>query len=111
MANYSMGSIAFILGLLISVVAGLMGGANNLYVPLLTAIIAIVVAIMNIDFKETMNVLLWTIATGVLGVGSLTAAFTGTFAIIGTILTAVGAYFTMIAVMFLIVVGWNMFKN
>jgi hypothetical protein len=64
-----MGGYAFSAGLLLSAVLGLVEVAAGL--AWLVALFAVAVAILNIQAKETMKLLLWTIGMGVVGVGAV----------------------------------------
>ena len=107
-----LGKYAFLGGLVLSVVLGLVSEVQGL--AWLVAVIAIVVACLNIETKETMKMLLWTIGMGVFGFGALVSAMSGLpflGAQIAAIITNVGTFFITIAGVFLLKVGYSMFSR
>ena len=75
---------------------------------------AVVVALLNIQERETMKLLLWTIGMGVVGVAAIAANFAAIPAIGGVlaaVITNVGVFFMTIAAVFLLKIGYRMFEK
>jgi len=107
-----MGRYAFLAGLLLSVVLGLVEAAAG--IAWLIALLAIVVALLNIQAKETQKLLLWTIGMGVVGVGAIAANFAGLPAVgpvLATTITNIGIFFMTISAVFLLKIGYAIFSH
>jgi hypothetical protein len=107
-----MGRYAFLAGLLLSVVLGLTEVAAGL--AWLVALLAVAVAVLNIQAKETMKLLLWTIGMGVIGVGAMAANFAGIPAIgetLAAVITNIGVFFMTVSAVFLLKIGYKMFER
>jgi len=106
------GRYAFLAGVLLSVVLGLVETAAGL--AWLVALLAVAVALLNIQTKETMKLLLWTIGMGVVGIGTIAANFAGIPAIgetLAVVITNVGVFFMTVAAVFLLKIGYAMFSR
>ena len=106
----SIGAWAFLIGIGLAVLTGIMD-ITGTWVTIGLVVSAIAVAMFNIKPAEESKMIWYTMALGVVGLGSLTASFTDFMPQIGSILTNIGAFFTSVAVIFLIVIGYKMFKN
>ena len=75
--NNSLGSWAFILGVLIAIIAGLAAGALDVatqgYVGIILVILGLVVGFLNISAKEVNDFLIASIALVAVGAANLTA--------------------------------------
>lgn len=106
------GRYAFLAGLVLSVILSLVEAAAA--VAWLVALLAVVVALMNIQTKETQKLLLWTIGMGIVGVGAIAANFADIPAIgdvLATIVTNIGIFFMTIAIVFLLKIGYAIFSR
>ena len=111
MKNEEVGKFSFLGGILLAVLLGLVeiGG-----VVWLIGIMAVVVALLNIQERETMKLLLWTVGMGVVGVGAMATNFAVMPAVgemLATIITNVGIFFTTVAAVFLLKMGYTMFSK
>ena len=105
------GRYAFVGGLAFSVILGM---AELPSVAWITAVLAIIVALINIQTKETMKMILWTIGMGVFGFGALASNFAAIPLIgetLGAILTNIGIFFMTIAGVFLLKVGYKILSK
>ena len=110
--NGELGKYAFLGGLLFSVVIGLFQAVSSY--AWLVALLAVIVAFMNIQAKETMKLLLWTIGMGVFGVGALATSFAAIPVIgetLGSIISNLGIFFMTIAGVFLLKIGYAIFSK
>jgi len=109
--NLPFGRYAFLAGLLLSAVLGLVGLAPAFWI---VVFLGIVVALMNIETKETMKMLLWTIGMGVFGFGALVSGMSS-IPMFGEPLAIavanVGTFFMTIAGVFLLKIGYTMFSR
>lgn len=107
-----LGSYAFLAGLLLSILLALVEVVAG--VAWLIAVLGIAVALLNIQAKETMKLLLWTVGMGVVGAGAIATNFAG-IPIVGeplaAIITNIGVFFMTIAVVFLLKIGYAMFSR
>lgn len=106
------GRYAFLAGLGLSVILALIEAAAG--VAWLVAVLGLAVALLNIQTKETMKLLLWTIGMGVVGVGAIAANFAGIPAVgvqVAAIITNIGVFFMAIAVVFLLKIGYAIFSR
>lgn len=109
MANKTWGEYAYLLGLIIAVVAGLavaagaLGAATASWVALVLVILGVVVGLMNISEKEVHGFLLATVALLVAGAGADWTGSTGVFTALnvvpglGTLLNAIVSNFAVFA--------------
>lgn len=103
--NY--GQWAFMAGIGLAVITSFFTSPMLL---LVMGLAGIVVGVMNIGKKETTNLLLWVMGLGLVGVGSLATslALVPLYGeVIAAVLTNIGAFFTVVAVTFLVVFGWR----
>jgi tellurite resistance protein TehA-like permease len=105
------GRYAFLGGLLLSAIFGLTAATQLIW---LVALLAIAVALLNIQAKETMKMLLWTIGMGIVGVAALASNLesipeVGTA--LGGVVTNIGIFFMVIAAVFLLKIGYKMFER
>jgi len=107
--KWTVGSVSYTLGVLLALVAAVIGtglGTAAVYVTAVIALMAIMVGVLNISAAEGQKFLLWTIAMGVVGV----AAFSGSFSGIGLkvaedALKGIGQFFMFVAVTGVVVYG------
>ena len=107
-----LGRYAFLAGLILSVLLGLVEIAAG--VAWLVAVLGIAVALLNIQAKETMKLLLWTIGVGVVGVGAIAANYAGIPAVgpvLATTIINIGIFFMTISAVFLLKIGYAIFSH
>ena len=104
--NKGLGAYVFLAGIFLSVIMSFITWS---YTTIVLALLAVLVALMNIKPKEENKFLLWTIALGV--IGPLTLGVNDYFPLLEGILTNIGTYFTAIAVVFVVVIGFKYLKK
>ena len=108
----AIGSYAFLAGVGLSVILSLIPEAGS--AVWLIAILGIAVAWLNIQARETMKLLLWTIGMGVFGFAALASSMAGIPAVgtlLSSIITNIGLFFTTIAGVFLLKIGYKIFHK
>ena len=116
MAKNNIGAWAFMIAIIVAIVTAII---QIPYVPLVMAVAGIIVAAMNIDVKETSNLLLWVIGMGILGIGAAGSGFLipglQMVPVLGpvaaNILTNIGTFFITVAFVFLVIFGFNNLKK
>ncbi len=104
--NKDMGAWAFLIGVILSLAAGFMTWT---WTPVVLAFLGFVVAFMNIKPKEEQKMLLFSIA--LLLAGGLSLGFGDAIPILETFITNLGAFFSTVAIGFLIVFGYKTYKK
>jgi len=108
--QFSLGSIAFLIGVLIAVISAFMTLPS--VAVFISAIMAVIVALGNITMKETQKALWWAIGMLLAGGSGIAGYFTFQgLTFISTILANLGAFFSIIAIIFLIKFGFTLFKG
>ncbi len=117
MVSQTIGSWAFILGVLIAVVGGAVGGYAVAYAPWITLVLVIlglVVGFLNISQKEANDFLIAAIALSLVGVGA-NAAQLSTIPAIGSVVQAIVVNIAVFVAPAALVVAlkavWNLAKS
>ena len=110
--NKDMGRYAFLGGIALAIILALIPTVDAL--SWIVVLLGVVVAAVNIEAKETMKLLLWTIGMGVFGLTALASNLAGIPAVgtvLSSIITNVGLFFAVIAGVFLLKIGYKIFEK
>lgn len=113
--KWTVGNVSYLLGVALAVIFAAIGsglGAAAIYVPALIAVLAIVVAVVNVSAAEGQKFLLWTVAAGVVGFAAFSGAFSGVgLKILEDVVMGIGQYFLFVAVAGVVLMGHKMFSK
>lgn len=107
--NY--GAWAWLIGIILVLAMSFLA---NPWIAVIVGILALIIGLLNVSKTEQEMAVWWIIALGVVGIGALGTALAGLPGIgtfLQTFLTNLGLFFTVIAAVLLIKIGWDIFSG